>query len=110
MDADSADRIAFCERLRAARNDLRLTQPAVANYLVAHGYDASKQAVSSWEHGRNLPDVLVLKRLCHLYGCTPDSLLWTDEPADDTPMSAALVRRIRSRLSGFPCGTYEVRP
>lgn len=34
-----------------------------------------KNTVSMWESGNRKPDIIMLKRLAHIFGCTADALL-----------------------------------
>lgn len=74
-----------------------MKQPAVAAWLTDNGVDTTKQAISAWEQGRNLPDPLVLRRLCRLYKVSADSLLWADPgevPGNDAQLPTAILHRI----------------
>ena len=66
--------------------------------LTALGWPASKQTVSHYETGRNLPDPLVLRKLCRLYNVTADSLLWGADDAD-RPDNAGLDPALAERLA-----------
>jgi transcriptional regulator with XRE-family HTH domain len=57
-------------RMRAARVAAKLTQQDVATHFLC-----SRQAISAWESGRALPDVLEVVELASLYGVTTDTLL-----------------------------------
>lgn len=63
-------RKAIGERLRRARIAAKLTQQDVATDFLR-----SRQAISSWESGRTMPDLLELRELAMLYGVTPDRIL-----------------------------------
>lgn len=65
-----AIRAAIARRLREARVASKLTQQDVASAL-----RRSRQAVSSWEAGRTLPDLLELRDLAMTYGISTDRLL-----------------------------------
>lgn len=93
----SDERKAFGLRLRRNREALGLTQPDVGRWLTDQGIDATKQAVSAWELGRNLPDAMIIKRLCRLFNCSADSLLWethAETPGATNPLAPALLSRI----------------
>lgn len=86
-------------RLAEARLRAGVTQVGVAAWLTSHGVECSKQAVSAWEAGRNMPNPLVLRRLCRLYACSADSLLW--ELNDERP-AAVLPPDLARRLAELP--------
>lgn len=96
----------FGRRLAAARNDTGLTLDATAKALEARGIACTKQAVSAWENGRNMPSPLVLKRLCTLYGCTADSLLW-DSPADVPGANLAMTPAYLAKLAALQPAQVE---
>ena len=56
-------------RLRVLRQNRGLTQGQVAQKL-----SLSVQAVSKWETGKNLPDIILLPEIADLYGVTIDEL------------------------------------
>lgn len=55
------------------RQALHLTQKALAASLYV-----SHQAVSKWEHGIALPDILTLYSLCRLFGVSMEQLITGD--------------------------------
>lgn len=57
-------------RLRGA---MHLTQQALAERLYV-----SHQAVSKWEHGIALPDIMTLYSMCSLFGVTVEQLITGD--------------------------------
>ncbi|KRO03475.1 hypothetical protein IV54_GL000169 [Levilactobacillus paucivorans] len=57
-------------RLRQFRQSQQLTQTALANQL-----HVSRQTVSSWETGRNQPDIATITQLATLYAVPVDDLL-----------------------------------
>jgi transcriptional regulator with XRE-family HTH domain len=65
------DRAAFGKRLRDARISKALSQPDVAAM-----FDATKQSVSSWEKGRNLPTAEDVARLADEFGVSVEWLLF----------------------------------
>ena len=69
------------DRLRMLRMRCALTQGQVAEKL-----SLSVQAVSKWECGKNLPDIMLLPEIADLYGVTIDELL--RENTDKTVHSA----------------------
>ena len=67
------------------------------------------KAISKWERGESIPDVLVLKQISDMYGVTVDYLL-TDvheapEPvAEEKPIDVTLKKRQSLRTRGFVTG------
>ena len=61
------------DKLKQLRNDRKLTQEAVADYL-----GISAQTVSKWERGLLSPDISLLPKLSYLYRCSIDSMLGVD--------------------------------
>ena len=67
------------------------------------------KAISKWERGESIPDVLVLKQIADMYGVTVDYLL-TDvheapEPvAEEMPIDVTLKKRQSLRTRGFVTG------
>ena len=59
----------FAGNLRACRGAKKMTQEQVAEAL-----NVSPQAVSRWETGVSMPDVLLLPEIARLYGVTVDDL------------------------------------
>ncbi|WP_125768100.1 helix-turn-helix transcriptional regulator [Lapidilactobacillus wuchangensis] len=60
----------LANNLKNARQLQHLTQQQVADTLYV-----SRQTVSTWETGRNLPDPLMMRSLAQLYQVSTDSLL-----------------------------------
>ena len=67
----------FAERLVQGRKTRKLTQNAVAEKM-----NVSFQAVSSWERGESMPDIMKLPELAVVYGVTVDWLLLGAEPVE----------------------------
>lgn len=95
MAHEDDEKKALGERLARARKAAGYTQPGVAEYLTERGHQISKQGVSHWEQGRNVPDALVLRLLARLYETTADSMLF------DQPISVKALR-IASRFDALP--------
>ena len=66
------------EKITALRKTANLTQEALGGKLGVTG-----QAVSKWEKGDSMPDILILPNLCRALGCSLEYLL-TDEPKSVT--------------------------
>lgn len=57
--------------LKAARINKGLTQEEVANAL-----NVTKKTVGSWENGKTMPQIDKIERLCSLYSCNYDDIIW----------------------------------
>lgn len=57
-------------KLQELRKKLNLTQEQLAEKM-----SVSKQCISMWENGERKPDIIYLKKLAHILGCTTDELL-----------------------------------
>ena len=68
--------------IKKIRTDNNLTQQDLANK-----YGVTYQAVSKWETGKNLPDIILLKEICKDYNVSIDELL-------DTPVNNNKLRNI----------------
>lgn len=62
------------ENLRVLRKQKQLSQSDLANELMV-----TRQAVSSWENGKSLPDVYTLSRIAELFGVSLDDLMVEDD-------------------------------
>lgn len=71
-------------RLKKFRQAQQLTQTALADQL-----HVSRQTVSSWETGRNQPDIATITQLATLYAVPVDDLL---QGATAVPMTKAVAR------------------
>mgnify|MGYP003365093902 CR=1 FL=1 len=60
----------FNDQLKKLRREHKFTQKDVAEHL-----HVSRQTISSWETGRNTPDLETTKELAKLYNVTTDTLL-----------------------------------
>ena len=56
--------------LKQKRNELQLTQEEVAEKI-----HVSRQTISNWENGRNLPDLSSLILISEIYGISLDELI-----------------------------------
>lgn len=92
----TSERVAFGKRLAEAREMAGKKQPDIAAML---GYD-SKQAVSSWEKGRNMPPADVVAQLSMEYGVSCEWLLFGVREVNFT-------LKLRDRLS--KCSGDELR-
>ena len=57
--------------LKAARINKGLTQEDVAKAL-----NVTKKTVGSWEMGKTMPKIDKIERLCSLFGCSYDDIMW----------------------------------
>ena len=62
------------EVIKKIRTDNNLTQQEFANK-----YGVTYQAVSKWENGKNLPDIMLLKDICRDFNVSIDDLLEGEE-------------------------------
>ena len=89
-------------------SDLRKKSGMTQQDLAAR-LNYTDKAISKWERGESIPDVLVLKQIADMHGVTVDSLL-TDvheeqEPiAVEEPVDEALKKRQSLRTRGFVTG------
>ncbi len=52
------------------RHKAKLTQKQLADKL-----GVSQAAIGMWENGNRKPDIIMLKKIAHILGCTADELL-----------------------------------
>lgn len=67
---------AICDNLKQLRSARGLTQAEVAQRL-----GVTRQTISSYESGRTMPDLEMLKRLADILGCDLEQLLYGHSPA-----------------------------
>ena len=90
------------DRLVKLRKQKGLSQEELAEKL-----GLSRQAISKWERGESIPDVLVLKSIADLFGVTVDYLLEEvhAEPVQENTLDAEEEKRHHSiRARGFVTG------
>ena len=63
------------DKILELRKSLSLTQEKLGEQL-----GISNQAVSKWENGDSMPDILILPKLCEILGITIDALLEAEKP------------------------------
>lgn len=73
-------KLIIAANIMALRQGQKLTQIELAEKL-----NYSDKAVSKWERGESLPDVLVLKSIADLFGVTLDYLLEKEHPEQVEP-------------------------
>ena len=71
-------KLTIAENITALRQSQKMTQIELAEKL-----NYSDKAVSKWERGESLPDVLVLKAIADLFGVTLDYLLEKEHSAPE---------------------------
>ncbi len=76
------------KNIQMLRKDASMTQSELAERL-----NYSDKAVSKWERGESVPDVVVLKQIADLFGVTVDYLIEAEH--DLTSMSLATKKIIR---------------
>lgn len=81
-------KLALAKNITTLRQNHKMTQIELAEKL-----NYSDKAVSKWERGESMPDVLVLKSIADLFGVTLDYLLEEDHEkppvAEDAPKAEA---------------------
>ena len=68
-----ADTAVIGKAISQLRRAMKLTQQTLAAQLYV-----SHQAVSKWEHGVALPDIMTLYSMCRLFGVTMEQLITND--------------------------------
>ena len=86
-------RIIIAKNIAALRTDAGMTQLKLAEVL-----SYSDKAVSKWERGEALPDVVVLKSIADYFGVSVDYLLAEEHDQAVTPR-AQIKRRRQNRLA-----------
>lgn len=66
--------VSLSEKLKSLRKEKNVSQEKLAEYL-----GVSFQAVSKWENGNTLPDILLLPDIARFYGITIDELLQVEK-------------------------------
>lgn len=69
------------ETIRKHRRERHMSQRELADRL-----GVSYQAVSKWERGVNLPDLLLIPALCAALGISADELLDMSPPKEPDPL------------------------
>lgn len=73
-------RMIIADNLAAARKASRMTQAELAERL-----NYSDKAISKWERGESIPDVLVLKEIADLFSVTVDYFLTPHDGEEERP-------------------------
>jgi len=93
---------AIHERISMHRKAAGLTQEQLGAKLGISG-----QAVSKWEKGDSLPDILLLPELCDIFGITTDDLL-RDQPREVVNSEAKVDDDLRRALEASD--GYRISP
>ncbi len=89
----------FAGNLSVLRKKKGWTQLELAEKL-----NYSDKAVSKWERGESLPDVVILKRIADLFEVTVDYLLVKDHDGGSVPVSKRKLRN-RAMITGISAMT-----
>ncbi len=89
----------FAFNLAALRKKKGWTQLELAERL-----NYSDKAVSKWERGESLPDVMILKQIADLFEVTVDYMLVRDHETATVPVSKRK-RRNQAMITGISCVT-----
>ena len=57
-------------KIREMREERDMTQRDLGNAI-----SVSDKTISKWETGRGMPDIVMLRRICKVFGCTIDELV-----------------------------------
>ncbi len=84
----------IAENIASLRRAAEMTQADLAEKL-----NYTDKAVSKWERGESIPDVVVLKTIAELFGVTVDYLLTEDHSKDETQPAPVKKRRMSNHTS-----------
>ena len=82
----------IAKNISALRNDMGMTQLQLAEML-----NYSDKAVSKWERGEAIPDVIVLKQIADYFGVGVDYLLEGEHDGSTSPAKEVLRLKRRNR-------------
>ena len=92
----------FSEKLLELRKKQGMSQEELAEKL-----EVSRQAVSRWEQGSAMPDVINLARISKLFGVTADYLINDEITSDrEVPIVKKTESDMKKRGSGISLATY----
>ena len=86
----------FASNLVRLRKETQLTQAELAEKI-----NYSDKAVSKWERGESVPDVIVLKSIADLFGVTVDFLITEHEDKKEVTEELAYVKNIKKKNRVF---------
>ena len=89
------------ENIKYYRKRARYSQEQIARKL-----DVTQGSVSSWETGRNLPDMKTMIELAKILGVTVDDIT-NDEPRRELD-SIRVIRNALPILGSIPCGKLNI--
>jgi hypothetical protein len=81
LEQPRAEEDSFGSRLRKARMAAGLTQAELGKGAAFDGGDVLKAAISTWENGRNFPNVMQLRILCERLNVSADHLIGLKQSA-----------------------------
>ena len=82
----------FAKNLIALRKEFKLTQAELAEKI-----NYSDKAISKWERGESVPDVVILKTIADMFGVTVDYLI-SDHSGDEPIIEqTAMVKHIKKK-------------
>ncbi len=84
----------FALNLQTARRSAGITQSELAEKL-----NYSDKAVSKWERGESIPDVMTLKQIADLFGVTVDYLITEEHGQNDSNLASSRVKKNRLIIS-----------
>lgn len=90
-------------RVRALRHQRGLTQEALAELI-----DRSVDAVSSWERGKNLPDLDTLERTAKALDVSLREFFDFPDDARTSPLRAALIATVIDAVRALPDPDLQV--
>ena len=85
----------IAETIGRLRRERGLTQEGLGAMLGISG-----QAVSKWEKGESMPDILLLPELCGILGISVGAMLGQSQEAEDSDVMRAFVEMARRRGRG----------
>ena len=88
----------IAENLATARKNAKITQAELAEKL-----NYSDKAISKWERGESVPDVLVLKEIADLFSVSVDYFLRPHTSDDEKPHFESDKKRIRLAVTLTSC-------
>ena len=91
-------RLVIAENISALRRSSGLTQAELAERL-----NYSDKAVSKWERGDSIPDVLVLAELAEMFSVTVDYFLHPHAPDEKKPKAEQGKNRLHAAISLTAC-------
>ena len=91
-------RLVIAENISALRRSSGITQAELAERL-----NYSDKAVSKWERGDSIPDVLVLSELAEMFSVTVDYFLHPHSPDEKKPKAEQGKKRLHAAISLTAC-------